>query len=144
MVWEIFIEQKNNVHLSHALTTLGDIRRARESQQRALELSAPTSTMACTLLTIDGAACSHHDGDSEEACRHTVAALIGLPDGYRPGLGAAAHRTCTRRSPLSTTGNVPYASCGTSSQPDRIRPTGKWLRRSLADGPGNETGTGPA
>ncbi|MFB9578104.1 hypothetical protein [Streptomyces yanii] len=86
MVWEIFIEQKHNVHLSHALTTLGDIRRARESQQRALELSAPTSTMACTLLTIDGAACSHHDGDSEEACRHTVTALIGLPDGYRTGL----------------------------------------------------------
>nr|QIY77656.1 hypothetical protein HEP84_53600 [Streptomyces sp. RLB1-33] len=68
------------------MTTLGDTRRARESQQRALELSAPTSTMTRTLLTIDGAACSHHDGDSEEACRRTVAELTGLPDGYRTGL----------------------------------------------------------
>ncbi|MFK0112576.1 hypothetical protein [Streptomyces sp. NPDC091217] len=84
--WLTYSEQKHHVHLSHALTTLGDTRRARESQQRALELSAPTSTMTRTLLTIDGAACSHHDGDSEEACRRTVAALTGLPDGYRTGL----------------------------------------------------------
>jgi hypothetical protein len=38
-----------------------------ESQQRALELSAPTSTMTRTLLNIDAAACSHHDGDTEQA-----------------------------------------------------------------------------
>ncbi|MFD9283633.1 hypothetical protein ACFWD7_41405 [Streptomyces mirabilis] len=84
--WLTYSEQKHHVHLSHALTTLGDSRRARESQQRALELSAPTSTMTRTLLNIDGAACSHHDGDSEDACRRTVAALTGLPDGYRTGL----------------------------------------------------------
>jgi hypothetical protein len=32
--------------------------------QRALELSAPTSTMTRTLLNIDAAACSHHEGDT--------------------------------------------------------------------------------
>ncbi|MFJ1961827.1 DNA ligase-like domain-containing protein [Streptomyces massasporeus] len=48
----------------------------------ALELSAQTST----LLHTDAAACSHHDGGSEQACRPTVAALTGLPDGYRTGL----------------------------------------------------------
>ncbi|MGW4995217.1 hypothetical protein ACWEQ3_47905 [Streptomyces mirabilis] len=84
--WLTYSEQKHHVHLSHALTMLGDTRRARESQQRALELSAPTSTMTRTLLNIDGAACSHQDGDSEDACRRTVAALTGLPDGYRTGL----------------------------------------------------------
>ncbi|WP_328983098.1 hypothetical protein OG258_53525 [Streptomyces mirabilis] len=84
--WLTYSEQKHHVHLSHALTTLGDSRGARTSQQRALELSAPTSTMTRTLLNIDGAACSHHDGDSEDACRRTVAALTGLPDGYRTGL----------------------------------------------------------
>ncbi|WP_225828274.1 hypothetical protein [Streptomyces naphthomycinicus] len=73
-------------HLSHALTTLADTRRARESQQRALELSAPTSTMTRTLLHIDAAACAHHDGDGEQACRRTIAALTALPDGYRTGL----------------------------------------------------------
>ncbi|MFD5741645.1 hypothetical protein ACFXJM_24195 [Streptomyces massasporeus] len=70
-------------------------------EQRAVELSAPTGP-AGTLLHNDAAACSHHDGDSEEACRRTVAALTGLPDGYRTGLvhrrvqdlyeASAAHR----------------------------------------------------
>ncbi|MFB7323850.1 hypothetical protein [Streptomyces sp. NPDC056190] len=35
---------------------------------------------------IDAAACAHHDGDSEESCRRTVAALTGLPGDYRTGL----------------------------------------------------------
>ncbi|ELS58914.1 hypothetical protein [Streptomyces viridochromogenes] len=54
--------------------------------QRALELSAPTSTMTRTLPHIDAAACAHHDGDSEQACRRTIAALTALPDAYRTGL----------------------------------------------------------
>ena len=84
--WLTYGEQKHLVHLSHAYTTLGDTRRAHESQQRALELSAPTSTMTRTLLHIDAAACSHHDGDTEQACRRTITALTALPDGYRTGL----------------------------------------------------------
>ena len=84
--WLTYSEQKHHVHLSHAFTTLEDTARANESQQRALELSAPTSTMTRTLLTIDAAACSRHDGDSEDACRRTAAALAALPDGFRTGL----------------------------------------------------------
>ncbi|MFE7215694.1 hypothetical protein ACFU93_38495 [Streptomyces sp. NPDC057611] len=42
--------------------------------------------MTRTLLNIDAAACAHHDGDSEEACRRTVAALTGLPGDYQTGL----------------------------------------------------------
>ncbi|MEU9438128.1 hypothetical protein [Streptomyces sp. NPDC048252] len=84
--WLTYGEQKHHVHLSHAFTTLGDTRRANESQQRALELSAPTSTMTRTLLTIDGAACAHHDGDTEQACRRAVDALTALPADYRTGL----------------------------------------------------------
>ncbi|MFJ5228159.1 hypothetical protein [Streptomyces sp. NPDC088400] len=84
--WLTYSEQKHHVHLSHAYTTLADTARAHESQQRALELSAPTSTMTRTLLNIDRAACAHHDGDSEQACRRTIAALTVLPDGYRTGL----------------------------------------------------------
>ncbi|QIY92886.2 hypothetical protein HEP87_01085 [Streptomyces sp. S1D4-11] len=42
--------------------------------------------MTRTLLHIDAAACAHHDGYSEEACRRTVAALTGLPGDYRTGL----------------------------------------------------------
>ncbi|WP_019074431.1 hypothetical protein [Streptomyces hokutonensis] len=84
--WLTYGEQEHHVHLSHAFTTLGDTRRAGESHQRALELSAPTSTMTRTLLTIDGAACAHHDGNSTEACRRTVAALAALPGDFRTGL----------------------------------------------------------
>jgi tetratricopeptide (TPR) repeat protein len=84
--WLTYPEQKHHVHLSQALTILGDTRRARESQTRALELSAPTSSMTRTLLLIDGATCAHQEGDSEEACRRTVAALSALPDSYRTGL----------------------------------------------------------
>ncbi|OEJ29958.1 hypothetical protein AS594_35960 [Streptomyces agglomeratus] len=90
--WLTHGEQKHHVHLSHAFTALGDTRRARESQQRALELSAPTSTMTRTLLTIDAAACDHHDGDPEQACRRTVTVLNGLPAPYRTGL---VHRRAT-------------------------------------------------
>ena len=84
--WLTYSEQKHFVHVSHAYTTLADTRRARESQQRALELSKPTSTMTRTLLNIDAAACDHHDGDTEQACHRTIATLTGLPDGYRTGL----------------------------------------------------------
>ncbi|MEU6495713.1 hypothetical protein [Streptomyces sp. NPDC046984] len=84
--WLTHGEQKHHVHLSHAFTALGDTQRARESQQRALELSAPTSTMTRSLLTIDAAACVHHDGDTEQACRRTVTVLAGLPTAYRTGL----------------------------------------------------------
>ncbi|MCX4411612.1 helix-turn-helix transcriptional regulator [Streptomyces sp. NBC_01764] len=84
--WLTHGEQKHHVHLSHALTALGDTGRARESQNRALELSAPTSTMTRSLLRIDAAACLRHDGDPEQACRRTVAVMDGLPDAYRTGL----------------------------------------------------------
>ncbi|MFI6985309.1 hypothetical protein ACIBSV_43035 [Embleya sp. NPDC050154] len=70
--WLTHGEQKHHVHLSHALIALGDTRRARESQQRGLELSAPTSTMTRSLLTLDTAACDHHDGDTEQACRRAT------------------------------------------------------------------------
>ncbi len=52
------------------------------------------------MLHIDTAACSHHDGDSEEACRRTVAALTALPDDYRTGLPISDEEL--RDLPLST------------------------------------------
>ncbi|MEU0939026.1 hypothetical protein [Embleya sp. NPDC005971] len=84
--WLTHSEQKHHVHLSHALTALGETRRARESQQRGLELSAPTSTMTRSLLSIDAAACDHHDGDTKQACRRATTVLADLPAAYRTGL----------------------------------------------------------
>ncbi|MCZ1012185.1 hypothetical protein [Streptomyces lydicus] len=90
--WLTHGEQKHHVHLSHALTALGDTRRAQESQQRALALSAPTSTMTRSLLAIDAAACLHKDGDTQQACWKTVDVLKSLPAAYRTGL---IHRRAT-------------------------------------------------
>ncbi|MFI1715692.1 hypothetical protein [Streptomyces litmocidini] len=73
--WFGHCEQKHHVRLSHAVTSLGETRRARESQDWALLLSAPTSSMTRTLLRIDSAACLHRDGDTEQACRIASAAL---------------------------------------------------------------------
>ncbi|MET7765747.1 hypothetical protein ABZS71_28410 [Streptomyces sp. NPDC005393] len=84
--WLTYGEQKHHVHRSHALTTLGDNQRAHESQARALELSAPTSSMTRTLDNLDAAACAHHDGDTEQACQRATAALTALPADYREGL----------------------------------------------------------
>ncbi|TLS45011.1 hypothetical protein FE633_17500 [Streptomyces montanus] len=84
--WFTHGEQKHHVHLSHALTALGDTARAHESQIRALELSAPTSTMTRSLLQIDAAACLRHDGDPEQACQRTIAVMDDLPHAYRTGL----------------------------------------------------------
>jgi hypothetical protein len=112
--WPTYSEQKHHVHPSHPFTTLADTRRTRDSQQRALQLSAPTSTMTRTPLTIDAAACAHHDGDTEQACRRTVDALTAPPVDYRTAWPAAAPRTCTRRSPPSTTASAPYGNYTTS------------------------------
>ncbi|WP_446040142.1 hypothetical protein [Streptomyces sp. SID1121] len=84
--WFGYGRQKEQVHLSHALTTLGLTRRARESQSRALELSAPTSSMTRGLLQLDAATCWHHDGNTDQACRAATAALTHLPPGWRTGL----------------------------------------------------------
>ncbi|WP_253915878.1 hypothetical protein [Streptomyces sp. NRRL S-31] len=99
--------------MSHALTTLGDTRRARQSQERALELSAPTSTMTRTLLNIDAAACARHDGDIEQACHRTVAALASLPTDYRTGL--VRRRALDLYEAIPTANTTPSGSCETSS-----------------------------
>ncbi|MQY16228.1 hypothetical protein SRB5_64260 [Streptomyces sp. RB5] len=84
--WFGHCEQKHHVHLSHALTALGDTHRASESQSRALELSAPASRMTRALIQIDAAVCTHKKGDPATACHQASAALEALPPGYRTGL----------------------------------------------------------
>ncbi|MGW1471989.1 MULTISPECIES: hypothetical protein [Streptomyces] len=62
--WLTYGEQKHHVHLSHAFTT---------------------RSMTRTLLNIVTAACSHHDGGTEQTCRRTVDALTALPVDFRTG-----------------------------------------------------------
>ncbi|MFF9089875.1 hypothetical protein ACF1BE_26325 [Streptomyces sp. NPDC014991] len=112
--WLTYGEQKHRVHLSHAFTTLGDTRLAHVSQEHAREQSAPTSTVTHTLLNIDAAARSHHDGDTEQACRRTVAALTALPADYCTGLVRGRALDLYEAIPPSTTTSTLYGNYATS------------------------------
>lgn len=94
-------EQKHHVHLSHALTALGETKRARESQAHALALSAPTSTLTRTLLRLDAATCQHRDGNTLDACTAATAALTEVPARYRTGLTRSRAMDLYRRVPAS-------------------------------------------
>jgi hypothetical protein len=76
--------------------------------------------MTRTLLHIDAAACSHHDGDSEEACRRTVAALTGLPAGYRTGLVRRRAQDLYEAIPTEHHHERAYATCGTPWPPELV------------------------
>ncbi|MFG2227678.1 hypothetical protein [Streptomyces sp. NPDC048644] len=84
--WFGYPEQKHHVHLSQALTLLGETERAYATQSRALELSRSPSLMTRALISIDRATCLAHDGESEEAARVAAQAYGELPPAYRTGL----------------------------------------------------------
>jgi hypothetical protein len=84
--WTGYPEQKHHVHLSQALTLLGDTRRAYATQARALELSRSPSLMTRALITIDRATCLAHDGEPGKAARLAAQAYGELPASYRTGL----------------------------------------------------------
>ncbi|AJC58485.1 hypothetical protein [Streptomyces sp. 769] len=84
--WFGYPEQKHHVHLSQALTILGETKRAYATQSRALELSRSPSLMTRALISIDRASCLAHDGEPEEAARVAAQAFGELPPAYRTGL----------------------------------------------------------
>ncbi|MCX4473800.1 hypothetical protein OOK41_26430 [Micromonospora sp. NBC_01655] len=84
--WFGHCEQKHRVHLSHALTALGETTRARQNQAQALALSAPTSALTRTLIRLDAAMCDHRDGNSIDGCHAATLALIDLPARFRTDL----------------------------------------------------------
>ncbi|MFD8544998.1 hypothetical protein [Streptomyces sp. NPDC059649] len=84
--WFGYPEQKHHVHLSQALTILGETARAYATQARALELSRSPSLMTRALISIDRATCLAHDGEPEEAARVAAQAFGELPTAYRTGL----------------------------------------------------------
>jgi hypothetical protein len=87
--WFGYPEQKHHVHLSQALTLLGETQRAYAAQTRALELSKSPSVMTRALIAIDRATCLAHDGEREEAAHVAADAYGQLPASYRSGLTRA-------------------------------------------------------
>ncbi|MEU5124644.1 hypothetical protein [Streptomyces mobaraensis] len=101
--WFGYPMQKHHVHMSQALTLLGETDRAYETQGRALELSRMPSHMTRALIAIDQAACRAHDGDRAEAAHIAAQAYGGLPASYQTGLtqtrALALYRTLPRDTP---------------------------------------------
>ncbi|MFD9485089.1 hypothetical protein [Streptomyces sp. NPDC059991] len=84
--WFGYPMQKHQVHMSQALTHLGETRRAYEAQAAGLQLSRAPSLMTRALIAIDQASCLVHDGDREAAAHVATQAYGGLPASYRNGL----------------------------------------------------------
>ncbi|MEU1307801.1 hypothetical protein ABZ419_02740 [Streptomyces cinnamoneus] len=97
--WFGLPEEKIHVHLSQALLHLGETRRARESQERALELCSATSRISPALLQLDRALCLHREGDVEAACQQAVSVLQDLPEAYHKGLLLERAREVHRQVP---------------------------------------------
>ncbi|MGK5728940.1 hypothetical protein [Streptomyces sp. URMC 124] len=97
--WFGLPEAKIHVHLSQALLHLGETRRARESQERALELCSATSRISPALLKLDRALCLHREGDAEGACQQAVSVMQDLPEEYHKGLLLERAREVHRRVP---------------------------------------------
>ncbi|RSO41838.1 hypothetical protein DMH15_12635 [Streptomyces sp. WAC 06725] len=84
--WFGYPEQKHHVHMSQALTLLGQTQRAYAAQDQALRLSRSPSLMTRALIAIDTATCRAHNGEREEAVRIAAQAYAELPVAYQSGL----------------------------------------------------------
>ncbi|MEU1629357.1 hypothetical protein ABZ746_29390 [Streptomyces sp. NPDC020096] len=102
--WTGYPRQKHLVHMSQALTLLGNTSRAYEVQAEALTLSRSPSLMTRALLAIDRASCLVHDGETEEAAHTTAQAYGTLPAGYRTGLTRERALALYRALPRDTRG----------------------------------------
>ncbi|MFD3521403.1 helix-turn-helix domain-containing protein [Streptomyces sp. NPDC058653] len=100
--WFGYPVQKHHVHMSQALTHLGETARAYETQAAALELSRAPSLMTRALIAIDEACCRLHDGDRAQAAHITAQAYGSLPASYRNGLTRIRALAVFQRLPADT------------------------------------------
>ncbi len=101
--WFGYPEQKHHVHLSQALTLIGETSRACTTQNRAVELSRSPSLMTRALVAVDRASCLAQDHEPEEAARLAAQTYGELPVSYRTGLTrtrtVALYRSLPSRTP---------------------------------------------
>jgi tetratricopeptide (TPR) repeat protein len=107
--WFGYPTQKHHVHMSQALTLLGQTGRAYETQARALELSRAPSLMTRALIAIDRASCKVHDGEHAEAAHIAAQAYGNLPTPYRNGLTQTRALALYRMLPRDTPGLGQFA-----------------------------------
>lgn len=79
-------EAQLRFHESNALTHLGDTKRARIAQDRALELVPAEDFMDRAFTQLDRAECLVLDGDPAAATAYALDTLVGLTDEQRQGI----------------------------------------------------------
>ncbi|MCM2390236.1 hypothetical protein [Streptomyces albipurpureus] len=102
--WFGYPMQKHFVHMSQALTVLGETDRAYQAQTRARELSRSPSLMTRALIAIDQASCRAQDGEPVEAAQIAAQAYGRLPTAYRTGLTRTRAKALHRSLPPGTPG----------------------------------------
>jgi tetratricopeptide (TPR) repeat protein len=79
-------EAQLRFHESNALTHLGDTKRARLAQDRALDLVPAEDFMDRAFTHLDRAECLARDGDPAAAATQALNTLVGLTDPQRQGI----------------------------------------------------------
>lgn len=81
-----YSESQLRFHAGNAWTHLGETRRAREEQARALELYPESDHMDRALVHLDHAMCMAADGDAAGAAQHATHTVVGMPPSRRSAL----------------------------------------------------------
>jgi len=81
-----YSESQLRFHAGNAWTHLGETRRAREEQARALELYPESDHMDRALIHLDQAMCLAADGDAAGAAQAATNTLVGLSPSRRSAL----------------------------------------------------------
>uniref|UniRef100_UPI003FD7D0D7 hypothetical protein n=1 Tax=Streptomyces luteireticuli TaxID=173858 RepID=UPI003FD7D0D7 len=102
--WFGYPMQKHHVHMSQALTLLGETGRAYAAQDEARELSRAPSLMTRALISIDQASCRARDGERAEAAHLAATAYGTLPTSYQTGLTRTRALALYRTLPSDTPG----------------------------------------
>jgi hypothetical protein len=73
-------------YASHALTTIGETRAARQAQDAALAAFGSHERLDPILVRLDRALCMVQDGDLAGGVDYACTLLLALPDAYRPSI----------------------------------------------------------
>lgn len=92
-------ESQLRFHAGNTLTHLGDTRRARAEQARALELYPEAEQMDRALVALDSAMCTALDGDPATAADQATRTIVGLAPEHRTALIICRARDVTTRVP---------------------------------------------
>jgi hypothetical protein len=71
-------------YTSHALTTIGETRAARQAQDDAIAAFGSHERLDPALVRLDRALCMVRDGDLAGGIEYACTLLLGLPEAYRP------------------------------------------------------------